>query len=184
MRQTIFPGLVRLSRGLLIGGSLGAFLSCAAALHAQSSAQLLKTFQTPPDDARVMVRWWWFGPAVTRPELAREMEQMKAGGFGGFEIQPVYPLELDDENTGLRNLPYLSDEFLDDVRFTNDEARTLGLRASLTLSSGWPYGGPHTPIDESAAALRLVQTPVEKGTGTVAVPALSNGESLIGVFLA
>jgi hypothetical protein len=131
-----------------------------------------------------MMRWWWFGPAVTKPELARELEQMKAGGFGGFEIQPVYPLELDDPAKGFRNLPYLSDEFLDDVRFVNNQAQRLGLHASLTLSSGWPYGGPHTPVTEAAGQLHLIRTPAPEGTRSVAVPHLSNGESLIGVFVA
>ena len=34
-----------------------------------------------------MMRWWWFGPAVTEPELEREMRLMKEGGIGGFEVQ-------------------------------------------------------------------------------------------------
>ena len=160
-------------------------LGVTVGAQAQTDVRRLETtFQSPPDDARVMMRWWWFGPAVTKPELARELEQMKAGGFGGFEIQPVYPLELDDPTTGFRNLPYLSDEFLDDVRFVNSQAQRLHLRASLTLSSGWPYGGPHTPITEAAGQLHLVRTPVPAGTSSVAVPRLSNGESLIGVFVA
>ena len=112
-----------------------------------------QNFLSPPEDARVMMRWWWFGPSVTRPELLREMQQMKAGGIGGFEIQPVYPLALDDPQTGFRNFPYLSDEFLQDVRYANDEATKLGLRVSLTLSSGWPYGGPNTPVTEAAGAI-------------------------------
>jgi hypothetical protein len=112
------------------------------------------------------------------------LEQMKAGGFGGFEIQPVYPLELDDPAKNFRNLPYLSDEFLDDVRFVNDQAQKLGLRASLTLSSGWPYGGPHTPVTDSAGALRMVKDPIAPGADSVPVPALANGESLIAAFLA
>jgi hypothetical protein len=174
-----------LNRNILLGGSLAALLGCAVAVQAQTDLHRLeKTFQSPPDDARVMMRWWWFGPAVTRPELARELEQMKAGGFGGFEIQPVYPLELDDPKTGLRNLPYLSSEFLDDVGFVNDEAHKLGLRASLTLSSGWPYGGPHTPITEAAAALHMIKAPVVKGADSIPLPALGNGESLVGAFLA
>jgi len=59
-------------------------------------ADLRLGFQHPPDDASIMVRRWWFGPAVTTPELEREMRLMKEGGIGGFEVQPVYPLELDD----------------------------------------------------------------------------------------
>jgi hypothetical protein len=60
-----------------------------------------------------MMRWWWFGPAVTKTELEREMRLMKEGGIGGFEVQPVYPLLPDDPNTQIRNLPFLSDDFLD-----------------------------------------------------------------------
>ena len=160
-------------------------LLCAAAAHAQTDADSIeKTFLSPPETARVMMRWWWFGPAVTQPELARELQQMKAGGIGGFEIQPVYPLALDDPKAGFRNLPYLSDEFLSDVRFVNREAGRLGLRASLTLASGWPYGGPHTPVTEAAGALRLLTMPVPGGADSVPVPALENGEKLVGVFLA
>ena len=66
--------------------------------------QIRDGFAHPPDDARVMMRWWWFGPAVEKPELARELETMKAGGIGGAEIQPVYPMELDDPAKGFRNL--------------------------------------------------------------------------------
>lgn len=170
-------------RKFLVRGCVAVLVGSFAVAQAQSHvAQLEKTFQSPPDSARVMMRWWWFGSAVTKPELLRELEQMKAGGFGGFEIQPVYPLALDDPRTGFRNLPYLSPEFLDDVRYVNEEAHRLGLRANLTLSSGWPYGGPHTPITEASAKIRQVRTAVNSGETSVAVPALSNGEKLLAVF--
>ena len=70
-----------------------------------------------------MMRWWWFGPAVTKPEIQRELEQMKAAGIGGVEIATLYPLALDDLQAGFRNLPYLSDEYIDALRFAASEAR-------------------------------------------------------------
>src|ERR1041385_4879051 len=91
---------------------------CAMAADPASVAELRRGFEQPPDDARMMVRWWWFGPAVTRPELEREMRLMKEGGIGGFEVQPTYPLELDDPARGIQNLPYLSDDFMEPLRFT------------------------------------------------------------------
>ena len=78
-----------------------------------SVSELRRGFERPPDDARMMVRWWWFGPSVTKPELEREMRFMKEGGIGGFEVQPTYALELDDAAKGIKNLPYMSAEFLD-----------------------------------------------------------------------
>lgn len=113
-------------------------------------ADVAAQFATPPADARPMVRWWWFGPAVVKPQLERELLAMKAGGFGGVEIQPVYPMELDDPARGIRNTPYLSAEFLDALTFTNQTARAQGLRVDMTLASGWPYGGPHVPVTEAA----------------------------------
>src|SRR5256885_1971176 len=109
-------------------------------------AELQRLFQNPPDDSRIMMRWWWFGPAVTKPELEREMRLMKEGGIGGFEVQPVYPLALDDGSTGIKTLPFLSDEFIDALRFTSEKARELGLRLDLTIGSGWPYCRPEVPL--------------------------------------
>src|SRR5260370_3009040 len=135
--------------------------------------ELRRAFEHPPDDARIMMRWWWFGPAVTKPELEREMRLMKEGGIGGFEVQPVYPLVLDDPEAGFRNLPYLSDEFLDALRFTGEKARELGLRMDLTLASGWPFGGPHIPITQAAGKLR-----VERMVAP-ARPYIAEGEKLL-----
>ena len=140
-------------------------LLAAALASAQSVAELRRGFEHPPDDARIMMRWWWFGPAVQKPELEREMRLMKEGGVGGFEVQPVYPLEVDG------NFPYLSPEFLADLRFVAEKARDMGLRFDLTLASGWPYGGPHIPLERAAGRLRVVW-------GTA--PALALGEKLIG----
>ena len=82
----------------------------AAADADVSFAELQQHFKDPPDDSRIMMRWWWFGPAVQKRELERELRTMKEGGIGGVEIQPVYPLALDDPDHGVKNLPYLSDE--------------------------------------------------------------------------
>ena len=133
-------------------------------------ADLQRQFAAPPDDARIMMRWWWFGPAVTRAGLEREMRLMKEGGIGGFEIQPVYPLVLDDPARGLVTHPFLSDAFLDDVRFAAGKARELGLRADLTIGSGWPYGGPQVGITQAAGKLRVERVPVPAGAVRVAVP--------------
>src|SRR5262245_479937 len=103
----------------------------ATALPAAGPEELARGFARPPDDARIMMRWWWFGPAVVKPQLEREMRLMQEGGIGGFEVQPVYPLALDDPAQGIRNLEFLSPEFLEALSFTAAKAKELGLRFDL-----------------------------------------------------
>ncbi len=143
---------------------------------------LERGFKTPPNEAKIMMRWWWFGPTVTKPELERELRVMKAGGIGGVEIQPVYPVVLDDPGKGLKTLPFLSPEFLDALQFTQQKAKELGLRVDLTIGSGWPYGGPSVPVTQAAGRLRVDRTKVAANQRRVPLPYLSEGEKLLAIF--
>jgi hypothetical protein len=166
-----------------IRGATLLFFSCisSAALGAQTPGiDLHQGFLSPPDGARPVMRWWWFGPSVTKPELKKELETMRSAGIGGIEIQPVYPLALDDAANGIRNFPYLSPEFLDDVSFANATARSLGMRVDITLGSGWPYGGPHTTLALAAGRLKVASETI--ATGKLTLPALAEGDSLIAAF--
>ena len=140
-------------------------------------------FKDPPADCGIMVRWWWFGPAVTKPELERELRAMKESGIAGVEVQPVYPQALDDPEHGFRNFPYLSDEFIDDLRFAAAKARELGLRFDLTLGSGWPFGGPHIPITQAAGKLRVVSVSALPDARSIPLPYVGAGEKLLAAFL-
>jgi hypothetical protein len=146
-------------------------------------AALERLFVTPPDSSAPMMRWWWFGPSITQQELERELRAMKAGGIGGVEIQPVYPLALDDETHGIRTVPFLSDEFTDALRFVSAKAQELGLRVDMTLGSGWPFGGPGVPVAAASAKRRVERRDVMSGVRASPIPDIGNGERLIAVFL-
>ena len=148
------------------------------------STALKQQFETPPDDSRPMMRWWWFGPSVTNAQLARELTAMKEAGIGGVEIQPVYPLALDDAAKGIKNLPFLSDEFLGALRFASKTARDLGLRVDLTLGSGWPFGGPQVSIADAAGRLRVERVPIAAGQRRIALPDLQDGERIFSTVIA
>ena len=150
---------------------------------AQTVEQLRAGFLNPPPEARPMVRWWWFGPAVVKPEILRELQQMKADGIGGAELAFVYPEMLDDPAKDLKNLAFLSPEMLDAVNYAQAEGRKLGLRIDVTLCSGWPYGGPATSLAEAAGRLRIVEVAVPAGATSVSAPTLGEGESLISASL-
>ena len=163
-------------------------VSCASTLLSAAAApdisELRAAFAKPPADARIMMRWWWFGPAVAKPEIERELRVMKDAGIGGVEIQPVYPVELDDPKRGFRNLPYLSDEFIDSLRFASSKTHELGMRVDITLGSGWPYGGPATPVTQAAGRLRYEQVEIPADAQSVPTPSISTGERFIAAFIA
>ena len=163
---------------------LATAFTCAAPTPAlaQTSVQSIRqNFLNPPNAAKPMVRWWWFGTAVEKPEILRELHQMKADNIGGAEMAFVYPQVLDDPAKGLKNLPFLSPEFLDCVRYAQTEGRKLGLRIDVTLGSGWPYGGPATTLDEAARHLRVAEIPLPANATTLPKLKLADGESIISV---
>ena len=162
---------------LIVAAAAGAFQAT------DEIKSLHKAFLSPPDEAKIMMRWWWFGSAVNHQEIERELRTMKDAGIGGVEIQPVYPLALDDSQTGLKNLPYLSADFLDALRFGASTARELGMRVDVTIGSGWPFGGPHTPVTQAAGSLRFQHVDVPEGTRSLPTPTISDGEQLIGAFI-
>ncbi len=145
---------------------------------------LQRDFQNPPDDSKIMVRWWWFGPAVTTQELEKELHEMKDAGIGGFEVQPVYPLTLDDPIKGLVNFRYLSPEFLNAVSDVAHTATQLSLRMDMTMGSGWPFGGPQITPELAAEGLTCIRIPIPEGARTIAGPSLKEGQRFLAAFVA
>lgn len=175
---------VRCGRLALVAVAAMAAMVCPVGLQAQKTAQTMEQlrqgFAAPPNNARPMVRWWWFGPAVSKEEIAREIREMHEGGIGGFELASVYPLALDDPQKGIRNLRYGSPEMVEMLRYAQQQGRALGMRVDLTLGSGWPFGGPHIPIQQAAGRLKVVAAslPLEK------LPEMEAGDTSVAAFVA
>ena len=122
---------------------------------------LRRIFVDPPASARPLTRWWWFGGAITPEEITRELTFMRDAGLGGVELQPVYPVAVDDPKRNIHNTPYLTDAWFDLLRHVARETSRLGLQLDLTLGSGWPYGGPFIPIELSARRLLVFRQEIE-----------------------
>ncbi|MDP9172324.1 MAG: glycoside hydrolase [Planctomycetota bacterium] len=163
--------------------ALIAILFVATSAQADVS-QMQKSFDQPPADARIRVRWWWYGPAVTKPMLEQEMKTMAASGVGGFEVQPTYPLSVDGELPGVHNAKFLSPEFFDDMGFTAAKAKELGLTFDLTLGSGWPYGGPMFSASEGAGRILRQVVRANGNTRSIPAPRLNDGQTYIAAYAA
>ena len=110
----------------------------------------LEQLKNPRENCKGLTRWWWYGCAVKKDEIAQQLDEMKDKNIGGVEIQIMYPVTADDEKTGRKNIEYFSPEFFDILDYTCTEAEKRGMTFDLTLGSSWPYGGPFVPFDLSA----------------------------------
>ncbi len=175
-------------RGLVVAAALAvAWQTGSAGVSARqaggASAALEQAFKTPPDESRIMMRWWWFGPSVTREQIENEMRRMKEGGIGGFEIATVYPMAVDDPARDIRNYRYLSPEYLELIGFTAGKARELGMRMDVTLGSGWSFGGPHITPSLASARLRSDRREITPDVTQLARPAPYEHEQLVAAFV-
>lgn len=109
--------------------------------------RIIETIKNPSSDARGYTRWWWYGCAVTREGIERQLLIMKNAGIGGVEIQILYSITQDDPEKGIRNIPYFSPDFFEIVDFTCKKCAELDMKLDFTLGSSWPYGGPFVPLE-------------------------------------
>lgn len=110
----------------------------------------LEELKYPAKGARGLTRWWWYGCAVRKDEIISQLNEMQRQNIGGVEIQILYPVTADQEETGRKNIEYFSPEFFDILDFTSKETRKRDMSFDLTLGSSWPYGGPFVPFELSA----------------------------------
>ena len=124
---------------------------CFAALHAAAFAQ---SWPTPATEAKPGVRWWWLGSAVDKKNLQWTMREYAKHGIGAVEITPLYGVQGNEKN----NIPYLSDKWMDMLRFTQSQGRLQDIEIDMATGTGWPFGGPWVPLEESACKVLFVDT--------------------------
>ncbi len=157
-------------------------LCAPASAFPQDAPATAASMKTPPSSFRMTAWWLWYGPAVTRQEVLRELREMRRAGIGGVTIYPCYPQQVDDPALGIRNLRFLSPEYLEVYRYAVQAAKALGMTVDVTGGSGWPFGGPSVTLDDASHALRIEKHELEAGAPTQ-VAILKTGEKRLSVFL-
>lgn len=109
---------------------------------------------TPTQEAKPGTRWWWLGSAVDKENLQWTMRQYADHGIGAVEITPIYGVQGNQAN----NIPYLSDLWMQMLREVQKNGQQLGIEVDMTTGTGWPFGGPWVPLEESACKAVFVDT--------------------------
>jgi hypothetical protein len=103
----------------------------------------------PPVHARLRAYWWWLNGNVTREAITRDLEEMKAKGFGGAVIIDAGGAEQSGNDRVPHGPTFFSPEWRALYKHTLHEADRLGLEISLNVLSGWNLGGPMVTPDDT-----------------------------------
>ncbi len=115
-------------------------------------------FGSPPPQARARAYWWWLNGNVTKAAITRDLEEMKAKGFGGAIITDAGGAEQEGNAQVPAGPAFFSPEWRELFKFTLHEADRLGLEMSLNIQSGWNLGGPMIRAEDAPKKLTWSQT--------------------------
>ena len=133
-----------------------------------------EAFTHPPDTARPLVYWFWMGRNVTAAGITRDLEELKAAGFGGATMcnlsDTVTPWPGPIANSPLPEIvPYVSDDWWKLLHHAASEARRLGLTLGVHNCPGYESnGGPWITPALSMQEIVYSETPAS-GPGSVTV---------------
>jgi hypothetical protein len=107
-------------------------------------------WQHPPNEARLRAYWWWLNGNVTKASITRDLEEMKAKGFGGAVIIDADGSSQEGNAHAPHGPTFFSPEWCELYKHALREANRLGLEMSLNIQSGWNLGGPMVTADDAA----------------------------------
>jgi hypothetical protein len=99
-------------------------------------------FLNPPSYARLRAFWWWLNSNVTEDCITKDLEAMKANGYGGAII---FDAGSSNYSIALKTEPgpaFLSNRWMELYKHAIREADRLGLELTINVQSGWNPGGP------------------------------------------
>ena len=121
-----------------------------------------QSWPTVTPEAKPGTRWWWLGSAVDKENLLWNLSEYAKHGIGAIEITPLYGVQGNQQN----NIPYLTDKWMDMLRYTMSQAERNGIEVDMATGTGWPFGGPWVPLKESACRVVFVEKEIS-GTGDI-----------------
>ncbi|WP_324612302.1 glycosyl hydrolase [Streptomyces sp. AS58] len=129
-----------------------------------------RAFPAPGAAVRPKFRWWWPDALVDTDEVAREIDQIAAAGFGGVEIAAVTHSMRGGETIDPARHGWGTPAWVRAVEAALRQAKKRDITVDLTLGPAWPNSVPSVTPDSPAAVKELAH-----GTAT-----LTAGQSWTG----
>ncbi|MBR6740088.1 MAG: hypothetical protein IKM04_03380 [Clostridia bacterium] len=94
-----------------------------------------------PDNCLYPVFFWLWNARITREGIVSQLDDMCRADIRGFSVIPEPPTFRPTSMVTELDPPYLSDEFMELIRFTAEQASERGMVMWLYDEGGWPSGG-------------------------------------------
>lgn len=125
-----------------------------------SASVMAQSWPTQTAETKAGTRWWWLGSAVDKENLKWNLHEYAKHGIGAVEITPLYGVQGNEKN----NIPYLSERWMEMLRYTGQQAERNGIELDMATGTGWPFGGPWVPLEESACRAVFVENAIDGQT--------------------
>ena len=112
-----------------------------------NASDLRQVFLKPPEEAKPRGYWVWPHGNFDYSTIRQELAEFKARGLSGVDI---FDLGIRDSKNVIPPGPgFMSEEQVDGIAFAINEAKQLGLKIGLIVSSSWNAGASWTPPEDA-----------------------------------
>lgn len=130
------------------------------------SNDLRADFRDPPSYAGLRAFWWWLNSNVTEDCITKDLEAMKANGYGGAIIFDAGSSSYTVAGKTEAGPAFLSDRWMELYKHAVREADRLGLELTINVQSGWNPGGPSVTPEYAMKKITWSETDIT-GPGNI-----------------
>jgi len=125
--------------------------------------QLRSDFAVTPAASRLRCYWWWLNSMATKTSITRDLEQMKAKGYGGASIVDAGSSNYTVAKKTAPGPVFMSDAWMELYKHAIKEADRLGIELSVNTQSGWNPGGPSITPELALKKIVFTETYIQGG---------------------
>jgi hypothetical protein len=104
--------------------------------------KLSSGFQNPPTESGLRCYWWWLNSMATKESITRDLEEMKAKGYGGASLVDAGSSNYQVAVKTAAGPVFMSPAWMELYKHAVKEADRIGIELSVNVQSGWNPGAP------------------------------------------
>lgn len=125
--------------------------------------ELVEKFKTPPGESGMSCYWWWINSMATKESITRDLEEMKAKGYGSATLIDAGSSSYEVATKTAPGPLFMSPEWMKLFQHAVREAERIGISLCVNVQSGWNPGGPSITPEHALKKLTYSETNVTGG---------------------